>query len=277
LRNQKESALCREKLGFFVAENHLLRHEKLGENMLGSTIDHAKNHYGPVLLNPSTLAAICSRAETWQEIFTFHHLLATDEYTQYVDSYYREAHRRFGKEWRYFDITSVLFGSSKTLQPKNYLEIGVRRGRSVCTVARACPSVNIVAFDMWMENYAGMENPGPDFVQAELRKHGHSGSISFCNGDSHKTIPEFFRRYPEQKFDLITVDGDHSETGAMEDLENVVPHLSVGGVIVFDDVSHPTLPHLHQVWRTFSERHPNLAAFEFRESGFGVAFAIRKG
>ena len=244
--------------------------------MIKSLIDHGKNYYGSVLLNPSTLAALCTSQECWGEIFKFHHLLVTDEYTQYVDTYYRESRQRFGDSWRYFDIVNVLYGASKTLQPTNYLEIGVRRGRSACAVARACPSVNIAAFDLWQQNYAGMENPGPDFVRAELRKHGHTGNLAFYDGDSHQTIPLFFQKHPTQQFDIITVDGDHSEAGAMDDLKNVIPHLAVGGVIVFDDISHPSLPHLHGVWQRVREQFPFLATFEFRESGFGVAFAIRK-
>lgn len=244
--------------------------------MLRSLIDHGKNHYGPVLLNPSTLAEVCVQRQTWEEIFSFHHLLASDEYTQYVDTFYRESRQRFGDAWRYYDIINVLYAAAKVLQPKNYLEIGVRRGRSVCTVARACPNVNIAAFDIWAANYAGMENPGPDFVRAELLKHGHQGRISFFDGDSHQTVPQFFQRNPGQVFDLITVDGDHSESGALDDLNNVIPHLSVGGVLVFDDISHPGLPHLRNVWQKTCEQNRFLAAFGFVETGFGVGFAIRK-
>ncbi len=243
--------------------------------MIGSLIDHTKNHYGNVLLNPSTLAAFCTEPKTWGEIMKFHHLLASDEYTQYVDTFYREGLERYGTAWRYFDIINALYGSARLLQPKSYLEIGVRRGRSVCTVARACPSVDIVAFDIWAENYAGMENPGPEFVQAELLKNGHTGRIMFVNGDSHQTVPAFMRQNPNQYFDLITVDGDHSEGGAIDDLENVLPRLSLGGILVFDDISHPTLPHLNEVWNRTKSLHPELATFEFREKGFGVGVAIR--
>lgn len=244
--------------------------------MLRSQIEHGKNHYGSVLLNPSTLAALCSQPENWDQIFSFHHLLASDEYTQYVDAFYRESRQRFGNAWRYFDIINVLHGAAKTLQPRNYLEIGVRRGRSVCAVARACPGVNIAAFDIWAPNYAGMENPGPDFVRSELRKHGHTGTITFMDGDSHQTVPDFFRRNPAQTFDLITVDGDHSEAGAIDDLRNVIPHLAVGGVLVFDDISHPGLPHLRAVWERTRQEFPFLSTFEFGETGYGVAFGIRR-
>jgi predicted O-methyltransferase YrrM len=238
--------------------------------------NHTQNFFGSSILNPTTLARAAASPETWAKVLSFHHLLATDEYVQYLDALYREAHNRFGAAWWYLDIVNTLFAAAELTQPKRYLEIGVRRGRSVCTVARACPTVDIYAFDMWQNNYAGMPNPGPDFVFSELRKHGHTGRIEFVNGDSHRTVPQFLRENPGIKFDLITVDGDHSEAGAYDDLCNVFPALSVGGVIVFDDISHPTHPYLRSVWLRACEQMPELAHYEFGELGYGVAFGIRR-
>ncbi|MHB8120729.1 MAG: class I SAM-dependent methyltransferase [Desulfuromonadaceae bacterium] len=245
--------------------------------MLRSVFEHGRNHYGKVILTPDTLASIGSASETMEELLSFNQLLASDEYTQYVDAYYREAISRFGKHWRYLDISNVLFAASKALQPQTYLEIGVRKGRSACMVVRGCPSVNIVAFDMWVQNYAGMENPGEDFVRQELIKHGHIGDAFFIDGNSHQTVPAFFNQYPDTYFDMITVDGDHTEEGAFDDLCNVIPHLSVGGILVLDDISHPAHPYLFNVWRKVMARFPFLAGYEYTDAGFGVAFAIRKG
>lgn len=244
--------------------------------MLKSVFIHGQNHYGQVILTPETLANTSTSPEIMEELLTFHHQLASDEYVEYVDTYYREAMHRFGKHWRYLDISNVLFTAAKILQPETYLEIGVRRGRSACMVVRGCPSVNMVAFDMWIQNYAGMENPGEEFVRQELTKNGHTGGISFINGNSHQTIPEFFSRYPGTLLDMITVDGDHSEEGAFDDLCNVIPYLSVGGVLVFDDIAHPAHPYLLDVWRRALARFPFLAGYEYTDAGFGVAFAIRK-
>jgi predicted O-methyltransferase YrrM len=242
-----------------------------------STFNYGKNFFGPVILNPGTLSRIATDASLWQEILSFHSSLASDEYVQYLDAFYRESLKRFSTNWFYLDIVNVLYAASKTIQPRTYLEIGVRRGRSVCTVARGCPNVDIVAFDMWLQGYGGMENPGPEFVKAELLKHGHTGTASFFNGNSHQTIPAFFSQNPQAMFDMITVDGDHSEVGALDDLKNVIPHLSVGGVLVFDDISHPAHPYLLNVWKKAMAMSPYLTSFEFTELGYGVAFAIRKG
>lgn len=234
------------------------------------------NFYGSVILNPSTLAEFAMSPKVWDEILSFHDLLARDEYVAYLDEFYRECRRRFGEQWRYLDIVNVLYAASRALQPENYLEIGVRRGRSLCSVVHGCPSVNIVAFDMWITNYAGMDNPGPQFVLSELKKHNATGKVNFINGDSHITIPEYFRNNPQMQFDMITVDGDHSEQGAFNDLCNVIPYLAPGGVLVFDDISHPAHPYLLDVWKNALVKFPYLSSYEFAEMGHGVAFAIRR-
>jgi predicted O-methyltransferase YrrM len=236
----------------------------------------AAGYYGASFLNPLTLAGIAASEDTWREILEFHGGLATDDYVRYVDSFYRECLGRYGKHWHYLDIVNVLFASSKAVRPKAYLEIGVRRGRSVCTVARACPAVDVYAFDMWMPGYAGMENPGPVFVREELARNGHRGRIEFVDGDSHQTVPNFFRERPGLMLDLITVDGDHSEAGARDDLMNVIPRLAPGGVLVMDDIAHPAHPYLLKVWKEAVAAHPGLVSHEFTELGYGVAFAVKK-
>ncbi|MNK75854.1 O-methyltransferase [compost metagenome] len=244
------------------------------DDAIGSVFRHGEEYFGSVILNPSTLAAAACSPAMWQDLLSFHEQLVTDPYVDYVNAYYQAGVQRFGEHWRYLDISNVLFAASKLIQPKRYLEIGVRRGRSTCIVARACPTVDIIAFDMWIPNYAGMENPGPSFVAIELQKHGHMGEIDFIDGNSHETVPAYFNLHPDFTFDLITVDGDHSEEGAFDDLCNVIPYLAPGGVLVFDDISHPLHPYLLDVWRKAMQRFPHLAAFEFTETGYGVAFAI---
>lgn len=245
--------------------------------MNNSIFKYKENYFGPVLLNTTTLANFAVSGELLEELLSFHTELINDKYVEYVDAFYREGLKRFGIYWSYMDIINVLYAASKLVKPINYLEIGVRRGRSLCTVVRGNPDVNIYAFDMWLSNYAGMDNPGPDFVLNELNIHGHRGQVSFVNGNSHETIPQFFNENPELKFDLITVDGDHSEEGALKDLLNVIPKLNVGGVIVFDDISHPAHMYLYDVWKKALNEFPELSSFEFVESGYGIAFAIKKG
>lgn len=272
------SVLVAREPGFLDAGPLLaqLRLEGFGNAPRDASSGGGGDLYGKVLLNPATMAAIASAPETWEEILAFHSQLATDEYVRYVDRFYRECVRSYGRHWHYLDAVNVLYAAAKTIRPARYLEIGVRRGRSVCAVAKGHPDVDVYAFDMWVQGYAGMENPGPAFVKQELARAGHRGRVEFVDGDSHKTLPAFFRANPGLRLDLIMVDGDHSENGAMDDLAQVIPHLALGGLLVMDDIVHPEHPYLLDVWNRALALHPGLVSHEFTEGGYGVAFAIKK-
>jgi len=202
--------------------------------------------------------------------------LEKDDYSLFMIDYYRDGLARFGEAWGYADLITVLIGLAPVIRPRAYLEVGVRRGRSVAALASEVPACDVVMFDMWQENYAGMDNPGPELVATELTKVGHTGRTEFINGDSHATLPEYFRRNPEACFDIISVDGDHSDEGAARDLADVLPHLAIGGAIVFDDVCHPKLPSLRQVWDRMVAGDRRFSTWVYDDVGYGVAFAIRK-
>jgi predicted O-methyltransferase YrrM len=202
--------------------------------------------------------------------------LEPDAYANYMKSFYRDGLSRFGDAWGFVDIVIVLIGLADLLKPRRYLEIGVRRGRSVCAVASRMPSVELAMFDMWIANYAGMDNPGAQLVERELEKIGHTGKRIFIDGNSHETVPDFFRAKPGLFFDLITVDGDHTNRGAIDDLCDVLPHLSIGGAIVLDDVCHPKHMGLRDVWQRVICDDRRFSAWTYDEVGYGVGFAIRK-
>ena len=202
--------------------------------------------------------------------------LHEDDYLRYLRDYVQTGRRLGGERWRYADIVTVLFAAAELLQPASYLEIGVRRGRSMATVASRSPECSIVGIDMWVEEYAGMENPGPDFVRGELAHVGYAGEVEFVSGNSHEVLPRLFRERPELTFDLITVDGDHTRRGARRDLLDVMPRLRVGGVLVFDDVRHPAHPELHEVWERTVAAERRYATWRFDDVGYGVALAVRR-
>lgn len=211
------------------------------------------------------------------------------------------------------DLRLTIAWLAEVVQPERYLEIGVRRGFSLATLASVCPAATVFGFDMWMRGYAGVRNPGVKFVRQELDRVGYRGDAAFISGDSHKTLPLFFGIRPPtvrerlagragisngDDFDMILVDGDHSTLGAYQDLLDVMPHIRPGGVLVFDDIA-PDLssiddaglaairkemgpdPHgwgdLHGVWHAIQERFPNYKYFEFRQDSPGIAFAVRLG
>jgi hypothetical protein len=208
------------------------------------------------------------------------------------------------------ETRSVIALLARELNPRTYLEIGVRRGFSMGMVISRAPEVDVFGFDLWLQNYAGVANPGMDFVCNEMKRLGHRGRLHLITGNSHKTLPAFFcedaahaglvaspkgrsvRGRPEA-FDLITIDGDHSLIGAYQDLMDTMPHCAVGGAVVFDDIA-PDLasigaetirtelgedPHgwhdLLGVWRAIQSRFTNFAYFELCHCSPGVGVAIR--
>ncbi len=157
---------------------------------------------------------------------------------------------------RRFEIRSALRALARAIRPRSYLEIGTRRGWSLAQVLCESPHVDAYAFDLWMDGYGGIDNPGPDFVRDEMRTvaPAHRGRLQFFSGNSHDALPVFLQTAPigdaelaeiellragesaPRMFDLVTVDGDHTALGTWWDLTDVLPSIAVGGALVIDDL-----------------------------------------
>jgi predicted O-methyltransferase YrrM len=170
----------------------------------------------------------------------------------------------------------MLGAYTQLAKPKTYLEIGTRRGHSVCMVSLCAQEpVRTYCFDLWQDNYANEANPGPNFVLNEFNKtNPNNCTIQFGTGDSKVTIPQFLG--PNKFIDMVLVDGDHSDNGALTDLHNVINHIPIGGLLVFDDIACPQTPSLLNVWRSFIVNFKNFEPFENRECNNGWAVAIRR-
>jgi predicted O-methyltransferase YrrM len=187
---------------------------------------------------------------------------------------YRESLRGIARDRRpYWDLACALSYLAECFPIEDYLEIGVRRGKSMAQVASRRPDCRIVGCDMWMSPYGGVDNPGPTFVQDEMTRLGHRGSLELISGSSHDVLPAFKAQRPRERFDVVTVDGDHSDEGAWADLVEAVDLVRPGGFLVFDDITHP-LHTLASVWARFRQSYGGT--FEFAENladhkGTGVA------
>lgn len=189
--------------------------------------------------------------------------------------FYSVGQAKYGRYWRHADLLRMLWAASTFLKPQTYLEIGVRRGRSAAVVGAYAPECAIYGFDVWLEDYAGEANPGPEFVREELRKSGHAGPVELVSGDSRITVPRFLREHPDLYFDLITIDGDKSLAGCASDFAHALPRLKVGGAVMFDDM--PRAPHLRRIWQRVIESDWRYARWEFNDGRIGIAVAVRVG
>lgn len=231
--------------------------------------------YGPAVVGAETIGARALDPDLLDTVVAELARGDDDAYLAYVRRFVLDGRTRAGRSWRYADITTVLAAATELLRPQDYLEIGVRRGRSMAVVARRAPTCAVTGIDLWEPGYAGIENPGPEYVAAQLVLLGHAGPCRLVSGDSHSELPRLFAETDEPTFDLVTVDGDHSDRGARRDLEDVLPRLRIGGCVVFDDISHPAHPGLLRVWRSATADR-RYATWEFDDVGYGVALAIRR-
>lgn len=180
----------------------------------------------------------------------------------------------YREDRRYWDLACALRYLALEMKPERYLEIGVRRGKSLAQVAEAVPSCRLYAFDMWIDPYGGVPNPGPDFVRRELARVGYRGDAIFTIGPSGDTLPVFFEAHPGLDFPLITVDGDHSAAGAERDLELSGARLAPGGFLVFDDLILCGTE-LAAVWQAFQRRHPDWQFIDNLRDHNGTGIAYR--
>jgi glycosyltransferase involved in cell wall biosynthesis/ADP-heptose:LPS heptosyltransferase/predicted Zn-dependent protease/GT2 family glycosyltransferase len=181
----------------------------------------------------------------------------------------------------WFDAATFLNWFARAFRPRTYLEVGVRRGRSMAQVLVESPATQAFGFDLWIPDYGSVPsqgihttNPGPDFVRSELRKLGVANPPALIVGDSHETLPKFFAdpKSPAQ-FDLIFIDGDHARDGAKLDLSLAFDHLAPGGALVFDDIDNPSHLDLRDLWNEYKAKFPDHLFIEHSHgAGTGVAF-----
>lgn len=170
-----------------------------------------------------------------------------------------------------WEIRSALRLLADLGQPRNYLEIGVRRGWSLAQVLVASPRTQAVGIDIWVPAYGDVPNPGPDFVLEELQALGLRPRVEWISESSHTVLARIIST--SRRFDLITVDGDHTGPGATADLEAAYQLLSPGGVIVFDDIVDASDGGytLREAWER--SKRPNVQYVEYAGlNPVGVAF-----
>ncbi len=230
-------------------------------------------------VNLETVVQIAASADTKSRLAEALMRLDPDPYARRLIDGYQRAVARFGRDWRYVDLWSILYAYARLARPKTYLEIGTRRGHSLAAMwtgaaEHAGHEMTVVCCDRWIAGYAGADNPGPEFVRAQMERIGFRGRLEFLSGSSHELLPACFRDHTDG-FDLMTVDGDHSRDGARADLLDVGDHLRLGGLLAFDDINHPQHLYLGDVWREVMSGRSGFETYENSRNSTGIAAAIR--
>jgi FkbM family methyltransferase len=272
------SRLLNADLGRIAEE---LQREK--DRLMARYLDTLRAPFGVDAASVEREALARSLKRVWGEPAVKHRVLSVisrltpDHWLHNNITAFREACRR-GESW--FDTPVVLNWWARAMQPASYMEIGVRRGRSMAQVLSECPETHAYGFDMWQKNYGSIpekgivtENPGPEFVAAELLRVCGSEPAGIVSGNSRSTVPAFFASDDAPAhLDLILVDGDHTAPGAAADLEATFGRVAPGGALIFDDLTHTIHPELRAVWESFKARHTDwLFVEDDARNGTGVA------
>jgi len=176
----------------------------------------------------------------------------------------------------FWNIHVALAFLADRLNPENYLEVGVRTGCSLVPLLHNSDVKEVVALDMWKESYAGLSNT-KEYTVEQINKYkaktNKQAKIEFIKGDSHKKLKDLISS--GRKFDLITADGDHSESGAWEDLQDATKLLADKGAIVFDDIIHPSHSYLRKLVDRFQQEHSEYTVFINSKQDNGCAIFLK--
>lgn len=121
---------------------------------------------------------------------------------------------------------------------KYILEIGFNAGHSTALMLMANPNSKILHFDLWEHKYT------PSCYEFLKSVFGEHRFISLVKGDSTKTIPDFIQSTPIE-FDLIHIDGGHTEEILLQDITNCIEAANINNhTLIIDDYN---MPHLKTV------------------------------
>lgn len=156
---------------------------------------------------------------------------------------------------------------------RDYLEIGCRDGDSLREVVLHAPALKrVVVCDLWGSDFGGTGRGSHEHIDKLLDDLGYTGERVFLDGDSRETVPTI-----RGTFDLVLVDGDHSDEGARADLTNAWPLVAPGGTLLFHDIFHPSHRSLLRVCWSFFACVTDCESVSENCEGYGVGVIRKRG
>lgn len=153
----------------------------------------------------------------------------------------------------------AIFNALRATPARRFLEIGTYQGATAAAVRMAFPGCEVTTVELpdplrSRFNPQSRDQVGAAFVALGLRGIRQVWMDSAELGSWHGR--------PEYQFDLVFVDGDHSEPSVRRDLELSRPLLTPEGVIVvhdYTDESDADRPHwtvdVHAAVKAFTQQH----------------------
>ncbi len=122
-------------------------------------------------------------------------------------------------------------------QATKICEIGFNAGHSTMLLLLGNKNhVQYTVFDIGHHKYT---RPCFNYIQQAFA----NADFEYVEGDSTVTMPEWIDARPEAKstYDIVHVDGGHSEYCASNDMKNADALLKPGGIMIIDDTDAPQI------------------------------------
>ncbi|MFC0271934.1 class I SAM-dependent methyltransferase [Metabacillus herbersteinensis] len=167
---------------------------------------------------------------------------------------------------------SCLYGITEKLKPLRILEIGTAFGMSAASFLKATIKLDLfVTLDLGIYgDQLGSSKNNIEYAKKQIHSWCKKNDISCSkvrffkantqpnsNGDNENNglnvpkwheIPELVMLLQQENFDLVFVDGKHTEEGLLNDLKTFWRFLKPGGVILCDDLHDPNEFNGHFSW-----------------------------
>ena len=169
--------------------------------------------------------------------------------------------------WHWTEYYPRYAAWARQVQPRAILEIGVRYGYTALAMLSPLSESRPLYRGVDNESYA----PGCLQIAHEMLKiHTPWALTRFLKMDTYDGIYDFGETY-----DLIHVDGDHTEAGALRDLRLAWARLTPGGVLILDDWH---FPEVKAACATFLKKLPgkDVVTVTYWDGPWGHAYLERR-
>lgn len=107
------------------------------------------------------------------------------------------------------------------------LEIGFNGGHSAELFLKENPNIHVTSFDIGHHNYVKI---GKEYIDVK-----YPNRHTLIIGNSLKTIPEYYKKNTNKKFDIIFIDGGHDYDTSFGDLKNCRSLAHKNTIVIMDD------------------------------------------